>query len=50
MPICVAFNAFLPLSFFYSICLGKTMCVTPNAPVHELQCCVLHEINQLKKP
>jgi hypothetical protein len=24
------------------------MCVTPNnAPVHELQCCVLHESNQL---
>jgi hypothetical protein len=26
------------------------MYVTPSAPVHELQCGVLHEINQLNEP
>jgi hypothetical protein len=35
---------------FYRICFGKTICVTPSAPVHDLQRGVLYEINQLNKP
>jgi hypothetical protein len=51
MPICVAPNAFnITFVLFYRICFGKTMCVTPSAPVHDLQRGVLHEINQLNKP